>query len=111
MRAVIGREPADDVDRSRSWHLDRRVPIAIILTLAAQVAIGVWWASKLDSRVERLEQAQVLQRERDQRQDRQMADADAQQERRLLDAVAQLRAHLDRIDAKLDRLIEKRLQR
>jgi len=96
---------------SRTWHLDRRVPIGIIVTIALQVAVGIWGASKLDSRVERLEQGQVAQRERDIQQDRQIAEGDARNERQLGDGVAQLRVHLDRIDGKLDRLIESRARR
>jgi hypothetical protein len=33
------------------WHLDRRVPIALILTLLMQTAGFGWWASGLDHRV------------------------------------------------------------
>lgn len=33
------------------WHLDRRVPIALILTVAIQTAGMVWWASALSSQV------------------------------------------------------------
>lgn len=35
-----------------SWHLDRRVPIALIVTLALQTALGVWWASQVTSDVQ-----------------------------------------------------------
>ena len=41
-------------DQSR-WHLDKRVPIALILTIAMQTIGLVWYVSKLDSRVEALE--------------------------------------------------------
>lgn len=33
------------------WHLDRRVPIALILTVAIQTGGMVWWASALSSQV------------------------------------------------------------
>jgi TolA-binding protein len=35
-----------------AWHLDRRVPITLILALAVQTAGMVWWAASLSGRVE-----------------------------------------------------------
>jgi len=40
---------------SESWHLDKRVPIVLIITLTLNSALGIWYASKLDSRVGFLE--------------------------------------------------------
>lgn len=40
-----------------SWHLDKRVPIALICTLLAQTFILGWWTSRIDSRVASLEKA------------------------------------------------------
>lgn len=37
------------------WHLDKRVPIALIVTLFLQTASIVWWASSLSERVTALE--------------------------------------------------------
>lgn len=37
------------------WHLDRRVPIALVFALLFQAIAVVWWGSKLDSRVEIIE--------------------------------------------------------
>lgn len=38
-----------------SWHLDKRIPIVIILGLLANFATVIWFASKLDSRIEIIE--------------------------------------------------------
>ena len=38
-----------------AWHLDRKVPIALILALTVNIVVGIWWASKLDSRVASIE--------------------------------------------------------
>jgi hypothetical protein len=38
------------------WHLDKRIPIALIVALAGQSVGAVWWARGIDSRVENLEQ-------------------------------------------------------
>ena len=80
-----------------NWHLDKKVPITLIGVLAAQLASGVWFASKLDARIAALESARIDQHERDERQDKQVAEA-----------LALVRAQLDRMDGKLDRLVEKR---
>ena len=37
------------------WTLDKKVPIALIVVLAVQFFGGVWFMSKLDSRVATLE--------------------------------------------------------
>ena len=34
------------------WHLDKRVPLALILALLVQTAGMVWWAATLSSRVD-----------------------------------------------------------
>lgn len=42
---------ADD----RQWHLDRRVPIALIIALGVQTSAVSWWAATLSARVDLLE--------------------------------------------------------
>lgn len=37
------------------WHLDKRVPVALIVTMASWIVTTVWWASALDNRVAVLE--------------------------------------------------------
>lgn len=37
------------------WHLDKRVPIALIVTLAAHAGLGVWWASTTNERLTQVE--------------------------------------------------------
>lgn len=34
--------------REEPWHLDKRVPVALIATLFLQFGAGVWWASGTD---------------------------------------------------------------
>ena len=82
------------------WHLDKKVPIGIIVAMLAQFAGGLWFVSKLDARVYSLETAAVMQRETDQRQD------DSARSTR-----AEVLRQLERIDEKLDRLIEKGTRR
>lgn len=35
----------------KKWHVDKTIPIAIILSIFAQTAGAVWWASKVNSTV------------------------------------------------------------
>ena len=82
------------------WHLDKKVPIGIIAAMALQFMGGLWFVSKLDSRFLALEAVNVVQRERDERQDKRSADG-----------LIEFRRQFERIDEKLDRLIEKRAVR
>lgn len=81
---------------SSNWHLDKKVPITLIVTLIVQSATIVWWARGIEARVYAVEKDQAKQEKRDDNQDREARDA-----------VIQLRAQLERIDQKLDRLIER----
>lgn len=40
------------VNSHEGWHLDRRVPLAIIATIVLQTMGIVWWAAKLEGRVD-----------------------------------------------------------
>lgn len=46
---------AGDNKPSEPWHLDKRVPIALIIAIAMQTMGIVWWASSLDHRVRTIE--------------------------------------------------------
>jgi len=78
------------------WHLDRRVPITLILTIVIQTVSFVWFFSKMDSRIEHLETGSIVQKERDIGQDNTAKEA-----------LANLRGDIREIDRKLDRLIER----
>lgn len=39
----------------KHWHLDRKVPIALIVTLAIQTGCFIWWLASVNARVEQLE--------------------------------------------------------
>lgn len=38
-----------------AWHLDKKVPLALILTIAMQTLAAVWWAAGMAARVEQHE--------------------------------------------------------
>lgn len=41
------------------WHLDKRVPIAIIVSLSVQSAAIIWWAATMEARVNAIEAAML----------------------------------------------------
>jgi len=42
---------SDMTGQFESWHLDKRVPVAIILSIALQTFAAIWWAATVNSRV------------------------------------------------------------
>ena len=41
--------------RIESWHLDKKVPLALILAMAVQTIGVIWWAASLSTRVDHQE--------------------------------------------------------
>lgn len=78
------------------WHLDRRIPIGIIVTLLVCGISGLWFIADIKKDVEVLK-AQRLHS--DLRIEKVTSDAK--------DVDARINARLDTIEAKLDRLIER----
>jgi hypothetical protein len=42
-------------DFSSHWHLDKRVPITILLAIAVQTGTWIWWASNASTRLDAVE--------------------------------------------------------
>lgn len=51
------------------WTLDKKVPVALIITVIAQFGATIWYASKLDGRVATLEAVTTTQTIANARQD------------------------------------------
>jgi len=90
---------------SEGWHLDKRVPVALIITIMMQTIAAVWWAASLSARVDALERdwarfSDVVSRLRTQE------DRAARVDVRL----EALYGRLDRIETKLDALLERKRQ-
>lgn len=87
-------------NNKESWHLDKKVPVALVVTLLFQFASGIWFISGLRKDLDQIKEARaaeaVVQHERDERQDRASGAAQDKLDKRL-----------DTIDSKLDRLIER----
>jgi hypothetical protein len=43
------------------WHLDKKVPLALIITILLQTSLAIWWASGLDERVAQITTVNGLQ--------------------------------------------------
>jgi hypothetical protein len=43
------------------WHLDKRVPLALIATLSIQTLLAVWWAADLSNSVTALQASDARQ--------------------------------------------------
>lgn len=79
-----------------AWHLDKRVPIALILALLLQTASGVWWGARIDARVAALEATDLSRASSNERLARVEENLKAQSET------------LVRIDRRLERMEERR---
>lgn len=79
------------------WHIKKEVQIGHILTTLSVAFSVIWYAGKLEQRIALVEKSVITQEKRDDAQDN-ATNA----------AVSQIRAQFDRIDAKLDRIIEAR---
>jgi hypothetical protein len=86
-----------DQTEDNQWHLDKKVPISLIVAVLVQAAMGIWAIADIKKDVEVLKVQAISQHERDDRQDKSTADV-----------FLQLRTQLERMDAKLDRLVESR---
>ena len=54
-RFDIGGDVPPAVQYLRQWHLDRRVPVALIFAIVMQSAAIIWWGASLSERVSSLE--------------------------------------------------------
>jgi hypothetical protein len=46
---------SDSNQENGRWHLDKRVPIALIVTIAMQTGAFIWWTATITQRVTTLE--------------------------------------------------------
>lgn len=83
--------------QKESWHLDKKVPLSLIFAMLIQAAMVIWAVADIKKDVEILKSRVSTQQDRDERQDKTLGEV-----------VARLQTQLERMDGKLDRLIEKR---
>lgn len=97
------RRDSEDSGTMGGWHLKKEIQVSHLVATAAMAASIMFYATKLEQRVALVEQnvnqAATTQKERDERQDR-----------NAIETQATLIARLDRFEAKLDRLMERKVQ-
>jgi len=79
-----------------SWHLDKKVPIALIVAMLTQFAGVVWFIGQLAKDIELLKADTAVLHQRDN-----------QQTDSLKEALRLMQDQFQRLDSKLDRLIER----
>lgn len=97
----MARKDDDDSYYEESWHLDKKVPIAIILALAAHLGGFIWWASAQNTWREAAErrlgqQETLLQKNSD------LSTSITQQLSALKATTDAMRSSLDRIERGID---------
>ena len=94
---------AEECEKSqrRKWSIGREVPLATVAVLLAQTVSAIWWAASISAKVETVEKtaasSALIQAVTDSKQDA--------ESRRSEDRIV---VQLDRVNVKIDRLIEMR---
>lgn len=79
------------------WHLKREIQIGHIITTLTVAVSAMFYVSRLEQRIAIMEQVVQAQRERD-----------AMQDARASESLSLIRNQLDKMDGKIDRLVEQR---
>jgi hypothetical protein len=87
---------SEDTKGREPWHIKREIQLGHLITTITVAVSVIVYVSKLEQRIALVEQQHQVQRDRD-----------AQQDQATREAMATLRQQLDRMDTKLDRLIER----
>jgi hypothetical protein len=88
----------DDLERDKpGWTFQKEISVGNVITILCVVVAGLSAWSTLDKRVALTEERAIAQRQVDERQDAEAARRDVQTQ-----------AALERINAKLDRIMERR---
>jgi len=86
------------------WHLDKRVPIALVVLIIAQTAGAIWWASAVNGSIMALEKRVDLNDETNRRQyDR--INADRESGRQTAKQLARVEGLLQSIDRQVTGLV------
>jgi cell division protein FtsB len=82
--------------QQEGWHLDKKVPLSIIFAMLFQMGVAIWAIADIKKDVELLKQDTAALHVRD-----------TQNMDSLKEAMTMVNAQFNRLDAKLDRLIER----
>jgi len=84
----------------RQWHLDKRVPIALIFAIMMQTAAAVWWAAGISERMNQIERRQEVAGARSENQDELLA-RQGQRIAVLTEAIANTNRNLERLNGEV----------
>lgn len=82
--------------QEQGWHLDKKVPLTLIFAMLMQAAMVVWAVADIKKDVELLKADVSVLHDRDKRTEDGMREA-----------FRTIQSHYDRLEVKLDRLIER----
>ena len=82
----------------QGWHLKKEIQFGHIITTLTVAVAALFYFAEIEQRIALVEQQIAQQRERDDRQDKAVADA-----------LVLLRQQLEKMDVKLDKALERRL--
>lgn len=85
----------EPMNNQAGWHLKKEIQLGHIVTTVTVALSAVIYTQKLEQRIAIIENQMVAQRDRDERQDSTNKEL-----------MNHLRNHLDRMELKIDRLIE-----
>lgn len=89
---------------NRKWHIGKEIPIATIVVLVIQTAGVIWWAASTSAKVDFMREsnltAQIVQTAVDRKQDEESQRSESR-----------IMVQLDKVNQKLDRLIDSGVRR
>lgn len=85
----------------KGWHIDRGIPLVLVTALCLQAATAIWWASSVETRLNNMQERQIVTSATQAAIDRRQDDDAVRSEQRIL-------AQLDKLNSKVDRLLENR---
>jgi len=88
------------VNGERSWHLDKRIPVTLILAVLFQTLVLIWYLSGLDSRVNN-NTHRITKNELDAKEDRRIVNANSVTVAVTNSSLNDIKASLIRIEAEL----------
>lgn len=91
-----GQERRNSTRALEGWHLDKKVPLGLIFTVLVQAGMVIWAIADIKKDVELLKQDSATLHQRDDR-----------AEGTLRETIKMMQDQFARLDAKLDRLIER----
>jgi Tfp pilus assembly protein PilO len=92
----------DDHMAENHWHLDKRVPVAIIVAIFLQTAGAIWWAATIEGRVTANE-AQIIRLDARDETMRVAAQTQAVQLGRIEEQLTGMRTDIARLLAAIER--------